>query len=299
MFNIQMDSKKANLLLMLVALIWGSGFIGSQLALDASLTPLQVITTRFFVASIILNIIFFKRFKSFCFDEIKDGCIIGFFLFLGFLFQTFGLQYSTPSINAFLTAAYVIIVPFLHFVTFKKKPDLYALIGAVITLAGVGFITLEGSVSYSIGIPLTLISAVAYAAQISVTEIFTRKYSAVNLTVIMINFTFIISLVVTAVMAIIFHDIPPFSVKGVASSLYIGILCTSLAFLMQNIGQKFTKAANAAIIMSLESVFATIMSVIIFHERFGIKIFIGCALIFCAILITEIKPNFKIFKKWV
>ncbi|MDL2248673.1 DMT family transporter, partial [Tyzzerella sp. OttesenSCG-928-J15] len=172
--SLKMDSKKANILLAIAAFVWGSGFVASQYALDAGITPFQLICGRMFVASVFLSIVFRKNLKTITKGEIKAGVLIGIFLFLGFTFQTYGLKYTTPSVNAFVTAVYVILTPFIRWYTFKEKPDTYSNIGAVMTVIGIGLISLTDGFNISLGIPLTLICAVAYAFQVVYTDKYTK-----------------------------------------------------------------------------------------------------------------------------
>ena len=98
------------------------GFVGTKLSLDGGLTPLQLITIRFLIASIFINLIFYKRIKENISKEaIKCGAILGAFLFIAFVVQTIGLVYTTPSKNAFLTAVNVVIVPFIGFFIYRRK----------------------------------------------------------------------------------------------------------------------------------------------------------------------------------
>ncbi|TQX72510.1 EamA family transporter, partial [Clostridioides difficile] len=95
--------------LIFIAIIWGSGFVATQFALDGGLTPLQIITLRFFLAAIIMNLLFFKQIRANMGKKLlKAGGILGIFLFLAFTVQTIGLMYTTPSKNAFITAANVV-----------------------------------------------------------------------------------------------------------------------------------------------------------------------------------------------
>ncbi len=108
--------------LVIVAIIWGSGFAGTKLALDGGFTPVQIITSRFLIGSILLNIIFIKKIKRKVNTRIlKKGFTLGFLLFSSFLVQTIGLLYTTPSKNAFITTSNVVIVPFLGYFFIKEK----------------------------------------------------------------------------------------------------------------------------------------------------------------------------------
>ena len=134
--------------LILVTVIWGGGFVASDIALE-SMKPFQIMMVRFLLASVLMGVISRGQQKS---EEklkdragaIKAGVLMGVTLFMGFAFQIIGLQYTTPSKNAFLTALNVVIVPFIAFVILKKKIGAKGIIGAVMSVLGVALLSLNG-----------------------------------------------------------------------------------------------------------------------------------------------------------
>lgn len=283
-----MNKKTADLVLAFVAMIWGTGFVASQMALDGNMSPFQMMSYRFFIASLLMTTIFWKEFKKITLEEIKAGGIIGFFLFAAFAFQTIGLQYTTPSKNAFLTATNVVIVPFLYWVILRRKPDKYSLIGAILTVTGISFLTLEGSLAISIGDLLTLICALGFAMHIISIGYYTQKYSPIKLTILQMIVAFIFS----AISLLFTKDSAPLTTKGGLAVIYLGVVSTTLAFLLQNIAQKYSNATKTAIILSTEAMFGTLASVIFLKEKLTLNMVIGCSIIFIAIIITETKLSF-------
>lgn len=287
----------ASMMLFLTAIIWGTGFIGSQVALDLHYTPMQVIGGRMGIAAICLNLFFYKRLISMKKEEILAGSVLGILMLSAFIFQMFGLKYSTPSVNAFVTASYVVLIPFLKYLKDRTRLDVFSNVSAVMTVAGIGLISLTSGFDISFGAFLTLICAVFYALQFIFTEKYTRKFDPINLTISMINFSGIVSLGVCLISAILFHNVPKTTLKGTGAFLYMGIFCTFLCFLFQNIGQKYTSAVKAAILLSLESVFCAIFSALILKENFTGKMLAGCVIIFAAIIISETKLSFIFDRK--
>ena len=107
-----------------VAIIWGSGLIAAKVSLNSVFLTSQIMTFRFFISAVLLNLIFFKQIKDNLSKGIlKAGSILGICLFLGFFLQTVGLKYTTPSKNAFLTSVNVVIVPFIGLILYKRKLD--------------------------------------------------------------------------------------------------------------------------------------------------------------------------------
>ena len=161
-----------------IAIIWGSGFIGTKLALDGGVRAIQTLTVRFFVASLILGTIFFKEIKkNISKESLRSGALLGVFSFIGFSMQTIGLVYTTISKNAFITAANVVIVPFIGFILYKRKLDKIGIISSFIALLGIGILSLQADFSVNLGDVLTFLCAFGFAFHIFFTGEFTAKYN--------------------------------------------------------------------------------------------------------------------------
>ncbi|CEH34886.1 DMT family transporter [Romboutsia lituseburensis] len=276
--------------LILIAMIWGSGFVGTQLALDGGLTPLQLLTIRFFIGAVLINLIFFKQIKENINKEIlKSGVILGFFLFIAFAVQTIGILYTTPTKNAFITAANVVIVPFIGFFIYKRKLDKFGIISSIMTLIGIGILSLEADFSINIGDFLTLICAFGFAFHIFFTSEFASKYNPIILTGIQFTVAFILSLVCQIFMGEMKIEA---QINGYLGALYLGVFSTTIAFLLQTICQKMVDGTKTAIILSTEAVFGTIFSVLILKEIVTLKMLIGIAIIFTSIIMAETKLSF-------
>ncbi|MCX7885368.1 MAG: DMT family transporter [Caloramator sp.] len=282
----------ADISLFIVAFIWGGGFVAVKNALD-NIKPFYMLSIRFILSFIILSIIFNKRIKNITKKDIKSGFIIGIFLFLGFATQTIGLQYTTVGKQSFLTGTYVVIVPFLYWIVSKKGPGLQSTIAAFLTLSGIGLLTLNGKGFYlNKGDALTLICALFFAAQILAIGHYAQNMDPILLSIIQMGFAGFASLI----FAVIFEPFPYGINRSSAFAIfYLVIFSTLLAFLVQNVAQKYTLSTHAAIILSLESVFGSILSVIILKEKFTFTMVLGCLFIFLAILLTE--ANFNFIKK--
>ena len=151
--------------LLCTAIIWGSGFVGSAVALE-HYTPYQILAGRFLIGALLLSVVFFKRLKNISKSAIVKGVVLGAILYIAFIFQTVGLQYTTASKNAFLTAVNVVVVPFIGFVLYKRKLDWFELMGAVLAVVGIALLSLQLNGEVNIGDFLTLICAFAFAFHI-------------------------------------------------------------------------------------------------------------------------------------
>ena len=278
--------------LILVTVIWGGGFVASDIALE-SMKPFQIMMVRFLLASVLMGVISRGQQKS---EEklkdragaIKAGILMGVTLFMGFAFQIIGLQYTTPSKNAFLTALNVVIVPFIAFVILKKKIGAKGIIGAVMSVFGVALLSLNGDFTVSLGDGLTLFCAVGFAFQIFFTSEFVKKYPASVLNTVQMFTAFVLS----AISLMIFGE-NDFQVttQGWLSALYLGAVSTTICYLLQTACQKYIDETKAAIILSMESVFGTIFSILILHEVVTVRMVIGCAVILAAVIISNMSET--------
>lgn len=276
--------------LIFVSIIWGGGFVGTKLAIDGGLLPFQILTLRFFLASLILAIIFFKSIKEKINREsLKAGIFLGTFLFIAFATQTVGLQYTTPAKNAFITAANVVVVPFIGLFLYKRKLDKIGVISSIITLIGIAILSIEADFTLNFGDMLTIICSVAFAFHIFFTSELAPKHNAIVLTTIQFFVAFILSFVVQIFTGAEKIDA---NMTGYAGVLYLAFFSTILGFVIQTICQKKVDGTKTAIILSTEAVFGTILSVIFLGELLTPKLIIGSILIFGSIIASETKLSF-------
>ncbi|MCG7336651.1 DMT family transporter [Sporosarcina sp. ACRSM] len=277
--------------LMITAVIWGSGFVASAVSLE-HYTPYQILAGRFLIGMLILCLVFHRKLKHIKKSTLLKGTVLGLFLYVAFALQTVGLQYTTPSKNAFLTAVNVVIVPFIGFLLYKRKIDLFELGGAILALIGVAVLSLKLSSVINIGDVLTLCCAVGFAFHIFYTAKFVKDEDAVLLTIIQMFTAAVIGWAVVG-----FKGETSFTLEsaGLLPLLYLGVFSTTIAYLLQTVAQKFITETKAAIILSTESFWGMAFSVVILSEVLTTKMIIGAVLILGAILLSETK--FSFFKK--
>ncbi|KQL33284.1 DMT family transporter [Psychrobacillus sp. FJAT-21963] len=276
------------ILLVITAIIWGSGFVASAVSLEYY-TPYQILAGRFMIGAILLTILFHKKLKKLNKSSLIKGAILGVFLYLAFALQTVGLQYTTPSKNAFLTAVNVVFVPFIGFLFYKRKIDMFELIGAVMAVIGVAVLSLKISTEINIGDLLTLCCAVGFAFHIFYTARFVKTEDPVVITIVQMMVAALVGWIV-----VIFRGETSFSLEteGIMNLLYLGVFSTTIAYLMQTVAQKYISETKAAIILSTESFWGMAFSVIILSEVMTLKMMIGAILILLAIIISETKFSF-------
>jgi drug/metabolite transporter (DMT)-like permease len=287
--------------LTITAIIWGSGFVASAIALD-HFTPYQILAGRFIIGTLILGVIFHKKLKNIDKSTMIKGAVLGIFLYLAFALQTVGLQYTTPSKNAFLTAVNVVIVPFIAFVMYKRKIDMYELVGAILAMIGVGVLSLKLSADINIGDLLTLGCAFGFAFHIFYTAKYVKDSDPILLTLIQM----IIAAIIGSIVVVFKGETSVVMEKeGLFSLLYLGVFSTTIAYLLQTVAQKMITETKAAIILSTESFWGMVFSVAILDEAMTIKMGLGAILILGAIIISETKLPFlkknrlKEIRNWI
>jgi drug/metabolite transporter (DMT)-like permease len=218
--------------------------------------------------------------------EILSGSLLGIFLFVSYLLQTYGLKYTTASKNAFITTLYVILVPFLHWFFNQKRPTANNIGAAVIAVFGLGLISLEGDFSVNIGDLLTLFCGLFFAFHIVFVDRYTERYDPVRLTVIQM----VVATILSWILAPILEGAQDFAViKGpiFIGLIYLGIFSTMICFLLQNVGQKHLSPNTSSIILSFEAVFGLGFSVVFLGEVVTPKLLAGCILLFASVILSE------------
>ncbi len=281
----------ANLGLILATLIWGFAFVVVKNSLDL-IPPIYLTALRFSVAAIACFAVFFKRIDFKDTKMLLEGAFLGALLFLGYSFQTVGCNYTTASKNAFLTSFYVLIVPLFSWFLTKSRPDIFCIVTAVFGIIGVGFICLDNEGEINIGDILTLACAVFYAIHMVFLEKYNKHRDPAAMTTLQMT-----SVAILAWIAAPIYDgalsIGVFTnPSAIVSILYLGLLSTMLAYLLQNASQKVLSASNASLVMSLESLFGAVFSTIFLpDEHFTLKMIIGAVLLMGAIILSQTKPK--------
>ncbi len=280
------------LAIVLTTFIWGTSFVVLKNTLDV-IPTLYVMAVRFSGAAILLLLFSFKSLKKLDRGYFKGGILMGVALFLAYVFQTYGLYYTTPGKNAFLTATYCVLVPFLYWITDKKRPDKFDIIAAFLCIIGVGFVSLENDFTINIGDGLTLCCGLFYGIHI----IFTGRYVEGRSVALLSMLQFATAGILSSILALLF--VPPpteFSMKYVWSVAYLCVVCTAVCFVLQTYGQKYTPPSSTALIMTFEAVLGAFFSMIFGYDSPEAKLFIGFVLIFVSVVIAETKLDF-LFKR--
>jgi len=285
---------KSNIMLLAAAAIWGFAFVAQSVGMQY-LGPFTFNFLRFMLGSfsLIPLIIMNNRKRSLKIDSnnkknmLIGGLLLGTVLFLASSFQQIGIIGTSVGKAAFITGLYVIIVPFLS-VFLNQKLSLNAWLGAIFSIAGLYFISITDRFYMSTYDLLELGSALFYALHILLIDYFSNKIDAIKLAFYQYVTCSILSFFVSVFTEkIIIYEI----FQAIIPILYAGICSVGIAYTLQIVGQKNAKPFYAAIILSMESVFATIGGFLILHENLTIKNILGCLLILFGMILSQIKND--------
>lgn len=279
---------RADLTLALIALIWGTTFVLIKNAL-ADVTPVLYLAIRFSLAAALLALFFLRRIRlGFGRQEYWVGLRIGSVLMLGYVFQTVGLQTTTPSKSAFLTGLYIVLVPFVNACVYRTRPRWPEVAGVLIAGLGMGLLSMQGeTLSIAKGDLLTIGCAVAFAVHIVLLGHWAPIVGFESLSLLQIA-----GAAAVACLAAPLVEVPSIQWSpAVLAAIGIGgVLATALAFVLQTWAQQHTTPTRAALIFSLEPVFAWLVSWFYEGEQFTTRAAIGAVLILGGILMVELKP---------
>ena len=278
-------------MLLLATLAWGLSFIWVKQITQSGMGTDLFIALRFGAAALIMTPFCIKALKRATRADFIYGGLIGVLMYLAMAFQTYGLMYTTPANSGFITAAYVAFVPFTAWLVLKKKPTLRVYFTAGLCVVGLYILTVGGTgIDASVGNLLTLVCALAWSFQVTLVTKAARKGSMLLLTWLPLVVMFALSLILGTIMGSL-------SFEGVdikAAMLPIGLCVlfpTLLAGLAQTYAQRYIEPNKAAVIYTLESVFACAISALLGMERMTPALFMGGGLVVAAVLLGEIKPK--------
>ncbi len=279
-------------MLLIAALIWGCAFVAQSVAMDF-LGPFTFGSLRFFLgALVLLPVIWYRKKKqgnplvARPRDTLVGGVLCGGFLFLASSAQQIGLMYTTVGKSGFITALYVILVPFAGWLLFRQRVSSLVWVAAAVALGGLYLLCGESGFSLNRGDVYTLVCAVFFTGQIIAVDHYVTRVDGVLLSCLQ----FAVSGVLNGVVALVTE--PAIAWQAVVAAwlplCYTGILSSGVAYTFQILGQKRTPPAVASILMSLESVFAVLAGAVLLMQWPNMRESFGCVLMFAAVLFAQI-----------
>ena len=284
---------QANLMLLFAAAIWGFGFVAQRQGMDF-LEPFAFNGLRFLLGSLsLLPLIFFfsrQRRRSGIAPEaqsslLKGGLIAGSLLFIAATLQQVGLLYTTAAKAGFITGLYLIIVPIIG-ILLKHSTGLNTWLGAMLAVVGLYLLSINEDFSMSFGDLLQFIGALFWAMHILVIDHFSSRINPLKLSSAQFMVCGLLSLGVSLVI-----ETPSLSaaLAGWQPLLYAGLISVGVAYTLQVVGQKGANPAHAAIILSLESLFAAVGGVWMLGESLSARGWLGCTLMMSGMLLSQIR----------
>ena len=283
----------------LAAFIWGTAFVAQDLCAD-SIGTFAFNATRYFIAVLALLVVILisdklkKNKPTLTAQEKKaankqlwlGGLCCGAALAIASNFQQAGLVAGTDAGKAgFITALYVVLVPVFG-LFFKRKVSLPTWIAVVLSVVALYLLCIKGDFSLAPGDLLVLVCAVCFAVHILVIDHFTAYCDGVKLSCLQFLFAGIIS----TICMFIFEDVDFAAILSCALPLlYVGIFSCGVGYTLQILAQKDSNPTVVTILLSLESVFAVIAGAIILKQQMTVREYIGCAIMFAAVILAQIQ----------
>lgn len=283
-----MTRRKADLALFFNVVVWGATFVLVKAALR-DISPLLFLALRFTVAFAAL-IALFRPAVKFRYEGkvLLAGCLVGCFLYSGFLFQTLGLRLTSAPKSAFLTGLCSLMVPLLTRLVYRTRPQLSEVAGVLVATAGLALMTLHGDIwSMNRGDLLTIFGAAAFAAHIVTLGHFSERMSFELLSISQVAAAALLALTLFG-----WCERPHLVWRPavIYAILITGILATALAFTIQAWAQQHTTATRTALIYMLEPVVAWATSYVLAGEGLSGRAAVGAFLILGGVMLVELKP---------
>lgn len=277
----------ADAALLSVAVVWGLNFVVIKDAI-ADTGPMTYLLWRHIVAAILLAVVMPRTVRRTTRRDWLYGAVLGLFLFVAFVTQTVGLQWTTPGKSGFITSLYIVMVPFLYWMVTRRSPGWTQIGGAVLATAGLGFLSLQGGLGMSKGDLLTLAGALAFAAQIAATGFFAPRTKPAVLALTQIVAAAVLFVVVTPFTEHVAWD---FGWQGWAAIVWTALSGTVFGFLIQAWAQKSTTSTRAGVILGLEGLFAAAFGLLFGMDVLSWRFVVGAVLILVGVIVIETLPG--------
>lgn len=278
-----MTKKYAKYLMIIIMMARGTGFLFSKTLLH-DFHPFNLLGIRFFLAFLILSVIYCKKWKSINKYTIQGGIILGVFYTLVMSLEMYSLKNIDIGTTSFTAHAAIIIVPFYELMFFHKKPSKKSLLCAGLAFVGIACLSLcNGIGQINAGILFAICEAFAYAACILITSIVSRKGDPVLQGTIQLGvmglLTLSLSLAVTGEILI------PFKYSQIVMLLCLVLICSCFGFAMQPLAQKYLDASTAAMMTAINPMTASIIGIFVAHEGHSLIKILGYVLILFGMII--------------
>lgn len=277
----------ADATLLLIASIWGGGFIASKEAL-ATMPSFGVMAARFLSSALVMFVLFHRTILAHhSKKDIFFGVVIGVIQFIAFIFQLEGLSLTTVEKQSFLITSYVIFVPFLSWIATRQRIRKLDIVCAVLAVIGLGLLCLKPeNLTFQLGDILSVIAALFFGIQIVYVANFVKGANMISMSFFQLATIGILGLPFSGISGITSGDINAF--LGIA---YLALFNTAFTFSAQNIAQQYTTDAHASLLISFESVFGFLLAVWFYGSVVTGQEIVGCVCMLAAVLLSNVKKG--------
>lgn len=267
-----------------VSLFWGMGYAVIEYALKKGVSPLEIQALRFLIASICLLPLVLRRPQGFSKKTLRRGTILGIFMFGFFYLLLEGQRLTNTSKTAFLTGTYVLFVPFIEWIYVKARPRPTSFLAAVFSVFGIGLMSEGGLGGLERGDFLLISGALLVGIHMVLSADYVKEERPLHLNMVQLSVTALISLV-----SLKFFEggLKPMEVPSLMAIVYIGVVSTFIAYMLQTTGQKYTTASRASVLLSLEAPVGTFFGVMVYKDPLTPRMALGYLFIFLSLLISE------------
>ncbi|WP_307893181.1 DMT family transporter [Bacillus swezeyi] len=278
---------KANMMMLIVNAFWGLSYVFMKMGLG-SLGIFNLIALRFLIAFFVAGVLLYKPLIKMKQKTIVSSFILGMVLFCVLTLVTFGVSMTSASNAGFLVSLTVIFVPLISSLLMKRLPAWPIRMGLVVTLTGIGILTLKQSLSFHLGDLLCIGGALCYAIHIILTGKLTNEDNPLTIGVLQLGFAGFIALICSTL-----FEIPslPTTLHSWTAILGLGIFCSAIGFVCQTIAQRYTTPTHTGLIFATEPLFAAIFAVCFLGEIFSLKELIGALIVISGIFIAQLDKN--------
>lgn len=285
-----MSSWKAELMLLLMTIIWGATFLFTKIGLDAT-GPYFYLVLRFSLAVALTFIFFFNKLNFKDKELLKNGIILGSIFGIGFILQTKGLEFTSIQKSAFITGLTVVLTPFTFKILTKKKVLLFSKIGVVIAFIGLYIFTDPDFSDINKGDVYTFLSTFCWATFIPLIDKFTNNNNTPNLTINLV-FLQLTSMLIVVISGFFIFEFQFFYIDWnynlIQSVLFNGVVASFILMFIHTNFQKHTTPVKAALIFSLEPIFAALFAFIFLNEFLSSTESLGASILFFGVLTSEL-----------
>lgn len=284
---------RADFLMLITAMIWGTAFVAQRIGMD-NIGPFLFTGLRFALGALALLPLVIYQGRTAARHEpflqrglILGGLSMGLALTLGINLQQVGLLFTSVTNSGFITGLYVIVVPLLG-LAIGHKTGLGTWLGAFLAVAGMALLSIGEDFTVASGDWIQLAGAFVWGVHVLLVSFFVSRHDAIRLAFLQ----FATCAVVSLLLALIFEDINPASIWLAGPALiYGGLFAVAVGYTLQVVAQKHAIASHAAIILSLEAVFAAIAGALFLEESLTLRGYMGCVLMFIGMLAAQLWPR--------